>query len=156
MLKPATLTLILLLGSLAVWPLAAAAETMEVQGPDGRTILLFDDKTWDYKPEPAVAPSEPTVDRDDLVLNPDEYVGQQVIVSGKLVEAFGAYRLTSKNGQNNIVVDVEQLPAAEQNRLEDAFDEAGWTGAVPAQIHGVVEEGTFGHRILASQVLLTN
>ena len=134
-------------------PMTAHAETMELRAPDGRTVVLYDDFTWEYKRD---APSQTgdTVNLDDLVKNPARFEGEEVVVTGRLADLLGAYRLSSSEGQNNIVVDVDKIRRADQIELEKAFDDAGWTGTLKTQITGTVELGTVAYRLIAKDVVL--
>ena len=79
---------------------------------------------------------------------------QKVTVTGRLADLLGAYRLNSTDGQNNIVVDVEKVRRADQIALEKAFEEAGWTGTLSAQITGSVELGTVAYSLVAEDIVL--
>ena len=140
---------------LFAWVSAALAEPMELQTPDGQTVILYPDRTWEYK-RPAPAVTEDTVELDTLVERPSTLADQDVIVTGNVARLLGAYRLNSSNGQNNIVVDVERARRADQIKLEEALRSAGTLGRVSVQIHGRVQRGTVTWRLVARDIFIAN
>jgi hypothetical protein len=118
---------------------AVSAEPMELQTPDGQTVILYPDRTWEYK-RPPPTPEGDTVELDALV-------------EARLL---GAYRLNSTNGQNNIVVDVTRTRRADQIELDAALEKAGFMGTVRLQIQGRMEQGTVTYRLVAANIVLIN
>ena len=131
----------------------AFAEPVELRTPDGQTVILYDDFTWEFK-RAAPSTTGDTVDLDDLVKNPSRFEGEEVVITGQLADLLGAYRLNSREGQNNIVVDVEKVRRADQIDLEKAFDEAGWTDTLKTQITGTIELGTVTYSLIAKDIVL--
>ena len=131
----------------------AAGAPMELTAPDGRTVILYDDFTWEFK---RAAPSREadTVVLDELVTRPSRFLNQDIVVTGPVTRLLGAYRLSSDQSQNNIVVDVERVRRADQIKLEEALSATGFTGSVPVQIQGNVERGTMTHRIVAKNIVV--
>jgi hypothetical protein len=128
---------------------------MELQTPDGQTVILYVDRTWEYKRPPPVR-GEDTVDLDTLVEGPSKFAGQEVVITGNVARLLGAYRLNSTNGQNNIVVDVARARRADQIELDAALEKAGFMGSVRLQIQGRVEQGTVTYRLVAANIVLVN
>jgi uncharacterized membrane protein YgcG len=81
-------------------------------------------------------------DTDDLVFNPHNYQGRQLVVIGSVVQFFWEYRLKSETGQNQIVIDVVGLNLADRAKLDAAIKRAGFFGRVRARIHGRIERQT--------------
>ena len=125
----------------------------EVQTPDGRTAVLYEDGTWEYK-RPAPLLEANTVGVDELVLKPSQFKDQEVIVTGKIVRVFGKNLLQSENGQNTMGVDVSGARRADQIALEEASKAAGLTGAVTAQIRGKVVLSTVTYRLDAEDIVI--
>jgi hypothetical protein len=140
-----------------IWVLAsipgARAEPIELQTPDGQTVILYPDRTWEYKRPPPTTTAD-TVELDALVENPSTFADQDVIVTGKVARLLGAYRLNSSSGQNNIVVDVERARRADQIKLEEALKSAGMVGTVSVQIQGRVQRGTVTWRLVARDIVV--
>ena len=136
---------------------AAAAATnagpIELTTPDGKTVHLFDDFTWDYK-RPAPSGTDDTVDLDSLIRTPGYYLGEDIVVTGPIVRVLGAYRLTTVNGQNNVVVDLDRVRRADQIALQNALEAAKWSENVKVQVRGTVKRSTITHRIVASDLVL--
>ncbi len=132
---------------------ASKAEPIELTAPDGRTVSLFDDFTWEYK-RPAPTTTEDTVDLDSLIKTPGYYLGEEIVVTGPIVRVLGAYRLTTVNGQNNVVVDLARARRADQVALQNALDAAAWSETVKVQVRGKVERSTITHHIVASDLVL--
>jgi hypothetical protein len=128
------------------------AQGTEVQAPDGRTVLLFDDHTWEFK-RPAPASAEDTVEVDMLVENPGRFMGQEVVVTGTVTRFLGAYRLQSSSAQNTIVLDVDQARRADQIALEQALA-GGFARSVRVQVRGEVERSLITSRIVAEDLLV--
>ncbi len=145
------LVLVLPFASISV----AKAAPIELQTPDGQTVILYPDRTWEYK-RPAPTATEDTVELDALVERPSTFADQDVIVTGNVARLLGAYRLNSSNGQNNIVVDVERARRADQIKLEEALRSAGTLGRVSVQIHGRVQRGTVTWRLVAREIFIAN
>lgn len=131
----------------------AAGAPIELTAPDGRTVILYDDFTWEFKRAPPNLTSD-TVELDDLVTRPSQYLNQDVVVTGPVTRLLGAYRLTTDKSQNNMVVDVEQVRRADQIKLEQALESVGFTGSVRVQIQGNVEQGTVTHRLVARNIVI--
>jgi hypothetical protein len=129
----------------------ASAQGTEVQLPDGQTVLLYDDHTWEFK-RPAPAPAEDTVEVDNLVENAGRFVGEEVVVTGTVVRFLGAYRLQSSSAQNTIVLDVGQARRADQIALEQALAEAGIGKSVRVQVRGEVERSLVTSRLVAEDL----
>jgi len=90
---------------------------------------------------------------DDIVFKPHNYLGRQVAVAGSVIHLFWNYRLVADSGQNNIVIDVDQLSEADQAELDAAFDQAGFLEPVRAKIRGTVERKSFATYQLAATEL---
>ena len=133
----------------------ASAQGMEVQLPDGKVVLLFDDQTWEFK-RPAPPLAEDTVEVDDLVLNAGRSVGQEVVVTGTVVRFLGAYRLQSTSAQNTIVLDVDQARRADQIALEQALAEAGFGRSVRVQVRGEVGRSLATSRLVAEDLSVSS
>lgn len=131
----------------------AWAEATEVQLPDGRTVLLFDDYTWEFK-RPAPHPVQDTVDVEQLVLRPNNFAGQDLVVTGNVVRFLGAYRLQSGSQQNTLVVDVDKVRRADQLALERALAAAGGGNAVRIQVQGEVQRSLTASRLIAEDLLV--
>ena len=131
----------------------ASAAPIELTAPDGRTVILYDDFTWEYK---RAAPNREadTVASDDLIARPSNYLNQDVVVTGFVTNLLGAYRLTSEKGQNNIVVEIDRVRREDQIKLEEALKEAGFMGRVRAQIQGQIKQGTVTYYIAASNIIV--
>ena len=130
-----------------------AADGMEVELPDGRTVMLYDDHTWEFK-RPAPQTISDTVAVDDLVSNPSQFVGQDVVVTGTVARLLGAYRLQSGSQQKTIVLDVERARRADQIALEQALAKAGFGSSVRVQARGEVERSLTTPRLLASDLIV--
>jgi len=130
----------------------AWAQGTEVQVPDGRTVLLFDDHTWEIK-RPAPALAEDTVEVNKLVETPGRFIGQEVVVTGTVARFMGAYRLQSSSGQNAIVLDVDQARRADQITLEQALA-AGIVETVRVQVRGEVKRPLIISRLVAGDLLV--
>ncbi len=130
----------------------AWAQGTEVQVPDGRTVLLFDDHTWEIK-RPAPALAEDTVEVDKLVETPGRFIGQEVVVTGTVTRFMGAYRLLSSSGQNAIVLDVDQARRADQITLEQALA-GGIVKTMRVQVRGEVERPLIISRLVAEDLLV--
>ena len=141
--------------ALTLWlaALGPAAAAFELQAPDGRTVVLYDDFTWEYqRPAPTLAAD--TVAADDVIADPAKFKGQAVVVSGTLVKLLGEYRLQSSSGQKAMNVDVTKIRRADQIALETALNKAGTFGSVKVQVHGTVEQGVVAYKLAASELLL--
>jgi len=133
--------------------LGPAAAALELQAPDGRTVVLYDDFTWEYK-RPAPTPASDTVSADALVGQPSEYKGQQVVVSGALTKLLGEYRLRSGSEQKAMTVDLSKIRRADQIALDEALAAAGSFGAVRVQIHGEVVQDVITYKLAAAELLV--
>lgn len=131
----------------------AAAEGIEVQLPDGRGAIFYDDHTWEIK-RPAPEVMADTVEVDALVKNPGKFAGQEVVVTGTIAHMLGAYRLQSNSEQNTIVLDVEQARRADQIALEQALSAAGFGNSVRVQAQGLVEQSLTTSRLVASDLIV--
>jgi hypothetical protein len=130
-----------------------AASGMEVQLPDGQSVVLYDDHTWEFK-RPAPQTMADTVEVDELVERPSRFDGQDVIVTGTVVRALGAYRLQSSSRQTTIVLDVERARRADQIALEQALAKAGFGKSVRVQAHGKVEKSLTTSRLRATDLVV--
>jgi hypothetical protein len=141
--------------ALIVWfaALGPAAAALELQTPDGRTVVLYDDFTWEYE-RPAPAPAADTVTADALVGEPSKFKGQQVVVSGSVAKLLGEYRLQSGSEQKAMTVDLSKIRRADQIALEKALKTAGTFGSVKVQIHGQVEQDVVTYKLVASELLV--
>lgn len=144
-----------LLVALTLWlaALGPAVAAIELQTPDGRTVVLYDDFTWEYK-RPAPTLATDTVAADALINDPSKFKGQQVVVSGSLVKLLGEYRMQSSSGQKAMNVDVTKIRRADQIQLEQALKKAGTFGSVKVQVQGQVEQGVVSYKLAASELLL--
>ncbi len=131
----------------------AAAQGTEVQLPDGRAVILYDDQTWEFK-RPAPEVMADTVEVDALVKNPGKFAGQEVVVTGTVARLLGAYRLQSNSEQNTIVLDVEQARRADQIALEQALSSAGFGNSVRVQAQGLVEQSLTTSRLVAADLIV--
>ena len=140
---------------LALWIAgpALAMAAMELQAPDGRTVVLYDDNTWEYK-RPAPVLAADTVVADELIADPSKFAGKALVVNGTLVNLLGEYRLQSSSGQKAMTVDVSKIRRADQIALENALKKAGTFGSVKVQVHGKVEQGMVAYKLAASELLL--
>ena len=141
--------------ALILWlaALEPAAAAIELQTPDGRTVVLYDDFTWEYqRPAPTLATD--TVAADALIGDPAKLKGQEVVVSGALVKLLGEYRLQSSSGQKAMNVDLTKIRRADQIAVDKALKEAGTFGSVKVQLHGRVEQGVVAYKLAASELLL--
>ncbi len=131
----------------------AAGDELEVQYPDGRIAILYDDHTWEFK-RPAPQEMADTVEVDELVQRPGRFDGQEVVVTGKVAHVLGAYRLQSGSQQNSIVIDVERTRRADQIALEQALAKAGFGNSVRVQARGEVEQSLITSRLLAFDLMV--
>jgi len=112
-----------------------------------------------YATEPAIDPlafagqKNLIEDTDDLVSRPYNYQGRQLVVTGSVVQFFWEYRLKSKSGQKNIVIDVDGLNQSDRAKLDAAIDRAGFFGRVRARIHGRIARQTSANFELAATKL---
>ena len=140
------------MGGLVVAGLAFAAEApMKLTTGDGRVVILYSDKTWEFE-RPAPVKMNDTVSANDLVERPDKLRGKELVVTGKVVTLFGAYHLQSTKPQNSIILDVTGVRRAEQIALEKRMKEVGLTGSVQVQIQGTVEKGTIADHVKATNL----
>ena len=93
-------------------------------------------------------------DTDDLVSNPQNYQGRQLVVIGSVVQFFWEYRLKSETGQNKILIDVDGLNQADRAKLDAAIKRAGFFGRVRARIHGRIARQTSATFELAATELV--
>ncbi len=129
----------------------AWAQGMEVQVPDGRTVSLYDDHTWEFK-RLAPAPAGDTVAVDELLENPGRFDGKEVVVTGTVVRFLRAYRLQSSSKQITIVLDVDRARRADQIALEQALAET--RRMVRVQARGDVERSLLAFRLVAEDLLV--
>ncbi len=118
----------------------------------------------DFEQVAAVAPSEvalradavpDTVSLDDLLLEPVNHLGREVVVTGSVVWLLWRYRLQSDSGPDSMVIDVEGLRTADQEVLQEAIDRVGVLGQVQARIRGTIEpRGEEHYRLAASELVL--
>ena len=134
---------------------AVAAEPMELKTPEGKTVVLYPDFTWEFK-RPAPGALDDTVDLNALVTRPGDFAGQDIVVTGNVARLLGAYRLKSTEEQNNIVVDVEGVRRADQIELEKAIEAKGLGGSVRLQIQANVGRRNLVHRLVASDIVFVD
>ena len=125
-----------------------APDGMEVQYPDGRVAILYDDGIWEFK-RPAPQVMADTVEVDELVQRPGRFDGQEIVVTG-----LGAYRLQSGSQQISIVIDVERTRRADQIALEQALEKVGFGNSVRVQARGEVEQSLINSRLLATDLIV--
>ncbi len=131
----------------------AAAEGIEVQLPDGRGAIFYDDHTWEFK-RPAPQVMADTVEVDELVQSPGRFDGQEVVVTGTVARLLGVYRLQSGSQQMSIVIDVERTRRADQIALEQALEKVGFGNSVRVQARGEVEQSLMNSRLLATDLIV--
>ena len=131
----------------------AVADGTEMQLPDGRTVVFYDDHTWDFK-RPAPEMMSDTIEVDELVQRPGRFDGQEVVVTGTVARMAGAYRLQSGSRQNTIVLDIERARRADQIALEQALEKVSFDHSVWVQAHGVVEQSGTTSRLLATDLIV--
>jgi len=96
-----------------------------------------------------------TVAPDDLLLEPGDHVGHEVVVTGSVVWLLWRYRLQSDNGSGSMVIDVNSLQSTDQTVLKKAMKEVGLLGQVRARIKGIIErQGEQSYRLAASELVL--
>jgi hypothetical protein len=96
-----------------------------------------------------------TVAADDLLLEPGNHVGREVVVTGSVVWLLWRYRLQSKTGKSSMVIDLKGLRPDERTELGKAINEAGVMGEVRARIRGTVErQGPESYRLGASELVV--
>ena len=149
----AALAVVALLGWLTAGLLVADRFTRD--GADGAAELAGP------RPEQAAgtaatAPEGSADGVDGLVLEPQAFEGQDVTVTGSVIELLSRYRLRSATGANTIVVDVDALPSTDRDELAAALAEAGPLRGLRARITGRVErgEGAAFHLAASELVLL--
>jgi hypothetical protein len=124
----------------------------------------MDPVSGDFEQVAALAPSDvalqtdavpDTVSLDDLLFEPVNHLGREVVVTGSVVWLLWRYRLQSDSGSGSMVIDVEGLRTADQNELRDAIDRVGVLGQVHARIRGTIEpQGEEHYRLAASELVL--
>ncbi len=129
----------------------AWAQGMEVQVPDGRTVSLYDDHTWEFK-RLAPVPAGDTVAVDILLKNPGRFDGKEVVVTGTVGRFLRAYRLRASSGLTTIVLDVDRARRADQIALEQALAET--RRRVRVQARGDVERSLLAFRLVAEDLLV--
>jgi hypothetical protein len=96
-----------------------------------------------------------TVSLDDLLFQPSNHLGREVVVTGSVVWLLWRYRLQSESGPDNMVIDVEGLRTTDQKELQEAIDRVGVLGQVHARIRGTIErQGEEHYRLAASELVL--
>ena len=96
-----------------------------------------------------------TVATDDLLLEPGDHVGREVVVTGSVVWLLWRYRLQSDSGPGSLVIDVDGLQSTDQTVLKKAMDEVGLLGQVRARIKGIIQRrGDTSYHLAASEVVL--
>ncbi len=140
------------IGGLAMAAMASAAEApMKLTTKDGKTVVLYSDRTWEFE---RAAPGlvKDTVIANDLVSRPDRLRGKNIVVTAKLVRLFGAFHLQATDPQNSILVDVDGIRHADRITLDERMSEAGLTGSVTVQIHGTVAKGKITDHVKATNI----
>ncbi|HXH86865.1 MAG TPA: hypothetical protein VNI35_08545, partial [Nitrospira sp.] len=103
----------------------------------------------------SVTPKGLMPDVNDLIFQPHNYLGRQVVVTGSVVDLFWDYRLKAETGQNSIVINVARLSPANRAELAAAIDGAGFLGQVHARIKGRVEHQTLAtYELVATELTL--
>ncbi len=96
-----------------------------------------------------------TIYLDDLVLGPDSYLGQEVVVTGALARYFSRYRLQSRTAGDSIAVDIRSLRPEDLSLLEETIEQVGLLGSIRARIKGRVErQSPTSYRLVASDLRL--
>ena len=96
-----------------------------------------------------------TVAADDLLLEPGNHIGREVVVTGSIVWQLWRYRLQSTSGKSSMVIDLKGLRPDERTELSNAINKAGSLGEVRARIRGTVErQGAEGYRLAASELVM--
>ena len=126
---------------------------MEVELPDGRSVMLYDDHTWEFK-RPAPQAMTDTVAVDELVQKPGQFDSQEVVVTGTVARLLGAYRLQSGSQQKTILLDVERARRADQIALEQAMAKASFGSSVSVQARGEVEQSLTTSRLLVTDLIV--
>jgi len=122
----------------AALPVEEGSEVPTAVAPPPATVA-----SAKVEPAPTSAPwVEPIGDSDDLIFRPQAYEGRELVVTGTVARVFGRYLLTSENGQNSLVIDVDGLDPAARAELRDAADRAGFLGQVEARITGRIVRQT--------------
>jgi hypothetical protein len=110
-----------------------------------------------FGPSTSAAPQNLIEDIDDVVFNPRDYQGSQVVVIGSVNRFFWSYRLRSETGQNSIVLDIDGLQQADRSNFEAAINRTGLFGQVRARIKGRIERQSLAtFRLVASELVLFN
>lgn len=92
---------------------------------------------------------------DGLLREPQAYEGREVTVTGSVIQLLSRYRLRSQTGPNTIVVEVDQLPPADRDKLEAALAEARPLRGLRARITGRVERGEgAAFQLAATEIVL--
>ena len=130
-----------------------AGGQLEVQYPDGRVAVLYDDHTWEFQ-RPAPQEMADTVEVDELVLRPGRFDGQEVVITGTVTRVLGAFRLQSGSQQNSILIDVERTRRADQITLEQALAKVGFGNSVRVQARGEVEHFLITSSLLAVDLIV--
>ena len=98
-----------------------------------------------------------SVSLEDLLLEPAEYVGREVVVTGPVVWLLRRYWLQLDSADRSMLLDVEGLHSDVRNKLEDAVVEIEFLAQVRARIRGIVErEGAADYRLAASKLVLVD
>ena len=148
------LTVLILVLCVSVLAIAQEASSgMEVELPDGRAVMLYDDHTWEFKRAAPQAMTD-TVAVDELVQKPGQFDGQEVVVTGTVARLLGAYRLQSGSQQKTILLDVERARRADQIALEQAMAKAGFGSSVRVQARGEVEQSLTTSRLLVTDLIV--
>ncbi len=95
-----------------------------------------------------------TVDVARLVGGPAEFRDQEVVVTGRVSDFFGAIRLLSPTAQRPLNLDLDGVRRADQIKLETAREGAGTTGTVRVQMRGKIERDFTSYRLVASDLLV--
>jgi len=142
------------IGGIVLASLTIAAEApMKLTTKDGKTVILYSDKTWEFE-RAAPGKMKDTVSANDLVKQPAKLRGKDVVVSGKMVTLFGAHHLQATDPQNSILVDLKDIRRADQIAVEESLKEAGMTGGVTVQIQGTVQKGTITDFVKAKNLYI--
>ena len=95
------------------------------------------------------------VSSDDLLLDPDHYLGRQVVVTGSVMWLLRRYWLRSDSGRESMVIDVDGLKPDDRYELENAVVNLETLAQVRARITGTIEQrGSDSYRLAASELMM--
>ena len=85
---------------------------------------------------------------------PAEFRDQEVVVTRRVSQLFGAIRLLSPTEQRTLNLDLDGVRRADQIKLENALEGAGVTGTARVQMRGTIERDFPIYRLVASDLLV--